>query len=100
MKSEVFILAKYLNVIEDIQNAEPTDGLWDDNRTDEDQIGASYDEIEFVMNNLENKSNKILTSRQEKVYQLYKNLNGKNKHKMDPIPVCKIPKNLKSSVEF
>ena len=100
MKSEVFIMAKYLNVIEDIRNAEPTDGLWDDDRTDEDQIGASYDEIEFVMNTLEKKSNKTFTVRQEKVYQLYKNLNRKNKHKMDPIPVCKIPKNLKNSVEL
>ncbi len=100
MKSEVFALARYLNVIEDIQNSDPTDGLWDDNRTDEAQIGASYDEIEFVMRNLEVKSNKIFTDRQKEVYQLYKNLNNKNKHKMNPIPVCKIPQNLKNSVEF
>lgn len=98
MKSEVFVLAKYLDVIEDIQKSKPTDGLWDDNRTDEDQIGASYDEIEFIMKNLDEKSNKIFTSRQGEVYQLYKNLNSKNKHKMNPIPVCKIPKSLKNSI--
>ena len=98
MKSEVFVLAKYLNVIEDIQKSKPTDGLWDDDRTDEDQIGASYDEIEFIMKNFDEKSNKIFTSRQEEVYQLYKNLNIKNKHKMNPIPVCKIPDSLKNSI--
>ena len=98
MKSEVFVLAKYLNVIEDIQKSKPTDGLWDDDRTDEDQIGASYDEIEFIMKNFDEKSNKIFTGRQEEVYQLYKNLNSKNKHKMNPIPVCKIPDSLKNSI--
>ena len=98
MKSEVFNLAKYLNVIEEIRNSEPTDGLWDDDRTDEEQIGASYDEIEFVMKNFEKKSDKMFTSRQKEVYELYKNLNKKNKHKMKPIPVCKIPKKLKNSI--
>ena len=98
MKSEVFILAKYLNVTEDIQKSEPTDGLWDDDRTDEDQIGASYDEIEFIMKNFDKKSNKIFTSRQEEVYHLYKNLNSRNKHKMNPIPVCKVPNSLKNSI--
>ncbi len=98
MKSEVFVLAKYLNVIEDIQKSKPTDGLWDDDRTDEDQIGASYDEIEFIMKNFDKKSNKIFTNRQEEVYQLYKNLSTKNKHKMNPIPVCKIPDSLKDSI--
>tara|TARA_Y100000592_G_scaffold76246_1_gene119313 strand:+ start:74 stop:871 length:798 start_codon:yes stop_codon:yes gene_type:complete len=98
MKSEVFILAKYFNVIEDIQKSDPTDGLWDDDRTDEDQIGATYDEIEFIMKNIDNKSKKILTTRQEKVYEIYKNLNSKNKHKMNPIPVCKVPTSLKNSI--
>ena len=98
MKSEVFVLAKYLDVIEDIQKSKPTDGLWDDNRTDEDQIGASYDEIEFIMKNFDEKSKKIFTSRQDEVYKLYKNLNSKNKHKMNPIPVCKIPESLKNSI--
>ena len=94
MKSEVFALAKHLKIISDIQNSKPTDGLWDDGRTDEDQIGASYGEIEFVMNNLDLISNKNITNRQKKVFELYKNLNNRNKHKMIPIPVCKIPENL------
>ena len=100
MKSEVFILAKHLNIIMDIQKSDPTDGLWDDNRTDEDQIGASYDEIEFVMKNIEEKSQGTLTSRQEEVLKLYRSLNSKNKHKMISIPVCKVPKALKNSIEF
>ena len=100
LKSEVFILAKYLNIIEDIQNSKPTDGLWDDDRTDEDQIGATYDEIEFAMQNIGKKSGNILTNRQIEVYKLYKNLNNKNKHKMNPIPVCKVPKSLKNSIKF
>ena len=98
MKSEVFALAKYFNVIEDIQKSDPTDGLWDDDRTDEDQIGATYDEIEFIMKNIDKKSKKVLTTRQEKVYEIYKNLNSKNKHKMNPIPVCKVPPSLKNSI--
>ena len=98
MKSEVFVLAKYFNVIEDIQKSDPTDGLWDDDRTDEDQIGATYDEIEFIMKNIDKKSKKVLTTRQEKVYEIYKNLNSKNKHKMNPIPVCKVPPSLKNSI--
>ena len=100
MKSEVFVLAKYLNIIEDIQNSKPTDGLWDDDRTDEDQIGASYDEIEYVMKNFGKNSNQKFTTRQKEVLQLYKILNSKNKHKMDPIPVCKVPKYLKNSIKF
>ena len=91
-------MAKYLNIIEDIQNSKPTDGLWDDDRTDEDQIGASYDEIEYVMKNFGKNSNQKFTTRQKEVLQLYKILNRKNKHKMDPIPVCKVPKYLKNSI--
>lgn len=100
LKSEVFLLARHLNIIEDIQKTAPTDGLWDDDRTDEDQIGASYDEIEFVMKNLEKNSEKKLTKRQKKVFEIYNYLNNKNKHKMIPIPICKVPDNLKNSVKF
>ena len=78
MKSEVFVLAKYLNIIEDIQNSKPTDGLWDDDRTDEDQIGASYDEIEYVMKNFGKKTQiKNLQPDKKEVLQLYKILNRK-----------------------
>ena len=97
MKSEVFVLAKYFNVIEDIQKSDPTDGLWDDDRTDEDQIGATYDEIEFIMKNIDKKSKKVLTTRQEKVYEIYKNLNSKNKHKMNLFLFVK-PPSLKNSI--
>ena len=100
MKSEVYMLAKFLNVIKDIQNSEPTDGLWDDDRTDEDQIGASYNEIEFIMKNSGKGFNENFTRRQKEVHQLYKNLNKKNKHKMKPIPVCKVPESLKNSIQF
>ena len=49
MKSEVYAIARYLGVDEEIQKAPPTDGLWGDDRTDEDQLGASYDELEWAM---------------------------------------------------
>ncbi len=93
MKSEVFLLAKTLGVIEDIQNAAPTDGLWDDDRTDENQIGATYDELEWAMQNAE-KPNQTLSKRQKEVLAIYTDFHNKNKHKMLPIPVCEIPKTL------
>jgi len=97
VKSEVFALAKELNVIQEIQNAAPTDGLWGDERTDEDQIGASYPELEWAMQITE-KANIDFTSfttRQQEVFQIYTKLNTINQHKMDPIPVCEIPKEIK-----
>ncbi len=98
MKSEVYLMAKFLNVIQDIQNSKPTDGLWDDDRTDEDQIGASYNEIEFIMKNFGKNLNGKFTKRQKEVHELYKNLHKKNKHKMKPIPVCKVPEILKNPI--
>jgi NAD+ synthase len=92
-KTEVFALCKGLNVIDSIQNAEPTDGLWDDERTDEGQIGATYPELEWAMAFDGNKT--TLTERQKEVIQIYNNFNRANKHKMIPIPVCEIPKDLK-----
>lgn len=94
MKSEVYQLAKELNIISSIQNAQPTDGLWDDNRTDEDAIGASYDELEWAMNHLENGENSQLTERQTEVLELYNRLNQATQHKINPIPVAKIPEEL------
>ena len=91
MKSEVFALAKYLEVPDSIQNAAPTDGLFGDDRTDEDQLGASYDELEWAM--LENEAGKDaneFSGRQATVFEIYKRLNKANQHKMNPIPVCKI----------
>ena len=93
LKTEVFILSKELNIINDILIAPPTDGLWDNEKTDEDQIGATYKELEWAMN-LDN-LNKNLSKREQKVLTIYKKLNKANKHKILPIPVCLIPENLK-----
>lgn len=96
MKSEVYSLAKFLNINSEIQTAAPTDGLWGDNRTDEDQIGASYDELEWAMNMQEKgKTSYDFTGREKEVFELYIKLNTANRHKMVPIPVCTIPEQLK-----
>jgi NAD+ synthase len=92
-KTEVFALAANLNVIEEIQQAAPTDGLWGDGRKDEDQIGASYAELEWAMS-FSGEMND-LTKRQIEVINIYNRLHKINQHKMLPIPVCKIPDNLK-----
>ena len=96
MKSEVYTLGKYLSVPESILTAVPTDGLFGDERCDEDQLGASYDELEWAMN-FEEKETEIpaLTERQQEVLRIYRRLNRINQHKMIPIPVCVIPDDLK-----
>lgn len=86
LKSEVFKLAKHLGVIEEILLAKPTDGLWGDERNDEDQIGASYDELEFAM--LYEGNEEGLTERQKEVAKIYNHLHFINHHKMSPIPFC------------
>jgi NAD+ synthase len=93
LKSEVFLLGKYLEIPVSIQNASPTDGLFGDDRTDEEQLGASYDELEWAMNHAE-KSNETegLSDREKKVLEIYTRLNTVNKHKMKEIPVCRIIK--------
>lgn len=88
LKSEVFLLAKHLGVIQEIVEAKPTDGLWGDERNDEDQIGASYDELEYVMNYKGNVDD--LSERQKEVLKIYERLNRINQHKMKPIPVCNL----------
>lgn len=96
LKSEVYELAKYLEVPDSIQNAAPTDGLFGDSRTDEDQIGASYDELEWAMKmQEEGKASDDFEGRRKVVYDIYNRLNRANQHKMVPIPVCKIPSELK-----
>jgi NAD+ synthase len=92
MKSQVYALANSVGVVDLILNARPTDGLFSDGRTDEDQIGASYDELEWAMLYIENKEIYDLTERQKIAMQIYQSRNRANKHKMDPIPVCVIPK--------
>ena len=79
-KTDVWELGKELGILEDIINAAPTDGLWDDGRTDEGQLGLSYKELEEAMSN-ENSVNR----------EKYNSIRNANLHKMEPIPVCKIP---------
>lgn len=96
LKTEVYEVAKYLGINQDIIDAAPTDGLWGDDRTDEDQIGASYPELEWAMQ-MKNEGKTIdnFEGRQRDVFQIFMKFNIANKHKMLPIPICEIPKNLK-----
>lgn len=95
MKSQVYELAKHLDISEDILNAAPTDGLFGDSRTDEDQIGASYDELEWAMKmGEEGKTKEEFSGREREVFEIFISRNRANKHKMEPIPVCKLPVHL------
>lgn len=96
LKTEVFELAAHLGVNKEILNAAPTDGLWGDDRTDEDQIGASYPELEWAMQMDDSrKTSSDFEGRQKEVFDIYKCFNTANKHKMMPIPVCEISTDLK-----
>jgi NAD+ synthase len=89
MKSDVYALGEYLKVPDSILNAAPTDGLFGDDRSDEDQLGASYDELEWAMLSDEaGKTSNDFSGRQKEVFEIYKRLNKSNQHKMNPIPVC------------
>ena len=79
-KTEVWELGKELGILKEIIEAAPTDGLWDDGRTDEGQLGLQYHELEEAMNN-PNSPNRAK----------YETIRKQNLHKMEPIPVCKIP---------
>ena len=85
-KSEVRELARDIGINSEIIEAAPTDGLWEDNRTDEDQIGATYEELEWAM---EYKSGNPITNRQKLVLKIYNKFNTQNKHKMVEIPIFK-----------
>ena len=96
MKSEVFQMSKLLEINEDILKAKPTDGLWDDDRSDEEQIGASYRDLENVMNMLEKGIEPDTFEKElKKIYDIYIKYHKTNKHKMIDIPVCKIPEEYK-----
>lgn len=96
MKSEVYALAKSFGIIDAIIEAQPTDGLWGDDRTDEDQIGASYDELEWAMDmQALGKTTSDFEGREKEVFDIYIRLNRANQHKMKPIPVCEIPKEIR-----
>ena len=79
-KTEVWEIGKSLNILKEIIEAAPTDGLWDDGRTDEGQLGLKYEELEEAMDNVNS------TNREK-----YEKIRKMNLHKMEPIPVCKIP---------
>lgn len=97
LKTEVYELAAYLGIHQEILNAAPTDGLWGDDRTDEDQIGASYPELEWAMQTVDQgNSSADFEGRQKEVFDIYKRLNAANKHKMVAIPVCKISESIKN----
>lgn len=96
MKSDVFALGKYLKIPTSILEASPTDGLFGDDRSDEDQLGASYDELEWAMLEVEKGKNIASFSGREKiVFEIYNRLNFINQHKMQEIPICKIPAEIK-----
>ena len=79
-KTEVWELGKELGILDEIINAAPTDGLWDDGRTDEGQLGLSYQDLEEAMENPNSKNR-----------NKYTEIRKMNLHKMEAIPVCKIP---------
>ena len=80
-KSDVWELAREIGVIKDIIDAAPTDGLWDDSRNDENQLGLSYKQLEEAMEN-----------QNSKFYKKYEEIREPNLHKMKPIPVCEFPR--------
>jgi NAD+ synthase len=90
LKSEVYDIANQLGINKEIIEAQPTDGLWDDGRTDEDQLGISYKELEWAMNFIEeDKDPSVLSEKGLKTLETFKYWNNLNKHKMVPIPVWK-----------
>ena len=78
-KSQVWEMGKNLGILKEIIKAQPTDGLWDDGRTDVNQLGMSYQELEEAIKDPSNKGHKK-----------YLEIRKRNLHKMNPIPVCKI----------
>lgn len=93
-KTQVYELAKALDIHESIQKAIPTDGLWDVERTDEQQMGASYPELEWAMSVYPDHTAQDFTGRQLEVFQIFDRLHRAMQHKVQPIPVCHIPTNL------
>ena len=90
-KTEVYTLASSLNLVESIQNAIPADGLWDEIRTDEQQIGASYPELEKIQKEWGTKTESDYSGRDLEVFKIFKRMNRAAQHKIQPIPVCDIP---------
>lgn len=94
-KTEVYELAEFLEITPTILKAKPTDGLFGDDRSDEDQIGATYPELEWAMEAYEaGKTVEDFEGRKLEVFKIYKHRHEVNQHKWKPIPVCEIPENL------
>jgi NAD+ synthase len=102
-KTQVWELASFVGVDDEIVKAKPTDGLWEDNRGDEDQIGATYPELEWAMAQQQIKNYVMggfgtlpefddYSDRQKEVMKIYLTRHFQNKHKMELIPVCEIPR--------
>lgn len=97
-KTEVFAVAKALGIVESIRQAKPTDGLFGDDRSDEDQLGASYPELEWAMALRENDQAvkaEAFSARQREVLAIYDRLHAANAHKWKAIPVCVLPEELR-----
>jgi NAD+ synthase len=93
LKTEVWAMGRELDVIQDIIDAAPTDGLWEDGRTDEDQIGMTYPDLERMMSvDSQIPGSHKLSSDDRKKLKRYQELRARNSHKMQPIPVCMLPK--------
>lgn len=96
LKSEVYAVAGHLGILQKIIDTPPTDGLWPDSRTDESQIGATYPELEWAMTvGITDREETALSERQREVLKIFRRLNCANQHKMDPIPICRIPEKLR-----
>jgi len=96
LKSEVYAIGEALKVPNSIMKAAPSDGLFGDARSDEDQIGASYPELEWAMA-MQDQGKTIddFEGREQEVFKIYMDYNRRNQHKMIPIPICEIPNDLK-----
>tara|TARA_B100001769_G_scaffold43854_1_gene30768 strand:- start:160 stop:588 length:429 start_codon:yes stop_codon:yes gene_type:complete len=95
-KTEIFEISSHLGINNDILNAKPTDGLWDDGRTDEDQIGATYKELEWAMKQKDNgKISTDFKNRQKEVFLILEKFNNANLHKINPIPIFLVSEKLR-----
>lgn len=94
VKTQVYEVARHLDIVESIQKAIPTDGLWDEERTDEQQMGASYPELEWAMSVYNTYKADDFSGREKEVFQIYDRLHRATLHKINPIPVCEIPETL------
>ena len=93
-KTQIYQIAAELDIAESIQKAVPTDGLWDTEHTDEEQMGASYPELEWAMSVYGTHRPEDFEGRQREVLEIYPRLHKAMQHKVNPIPVCNIPEEM------